>query len=182
MQKLQRLHWLLSLSLPFLFGCAAAVPWITPDAQGRGERPVGRSAFAVDHPVFTVDSGTIAGRVTPVSKKKTKLERRLEKLTKNLKYKDDVVRTHAAFWLGEMRGDGVAAVPDLVDSMLHDESRWVRRASAKALGKIGSGEAIRPLSLAVKDRDKWVAHSAANALRQFRSAEARRALDSYRGV
>ncbi|MCC6954691.1 MAG: HEAT repeat domain-containing protein [Deltaproteobacteria bacterium] len=158
-----------------LNGCAAIVPYVTPDAQGRGQAPV-------DRPVRAMSSGVVETAVIAVPKKKDKVTRRLEKLTKNLDYKDPVVRTHAAFWLGEMREAARPAIPALTSTLLKDDSRWVRRASAKALGKIGTSDAVRPLTLALKDRDKWVAHSAANALKTFKSREARVALANYKGI
>jgi HEAT repeat protein len=58
---------------------------------------------------------------------------------------------------------GYPAVPGLVKA-LFDRNNAVRRASAKALGKIGSERAITPLKVAVRDTDPTVRKMCQEAL------------------
>jgi HEAT repeat protein len=58
---------------------------------------------------------------------------------------------------------GNPAVPGLVKA-LFDKNKAVRRAAAKALGKIGNKRAIKPLEVAVKDRDPSVRKMCQEAL------------------
>lgn len=58
---------------------------------------------------------------------------------------------------------GLPAVPGLVRA-LFDHKAPVRRASAKALGKIGSRDAINPLKVAAQDSDPHVSRFAIEAL------------------
>ena len=64
---------------------------------------------------------------------------------------------------GALISIGHPAVPGLVKA-LFDRNKAVRRASAKALGKIGSERAIKPLQVAVKDRDPSVRKMCQEAL------------------
>lgn len=75
---------------------------------------------------------------------------------------DPWVRAAAA---GSLIQIGAAAVPGLVDGLRH-EDKAVRRASAKALGKIGETDqkAVRGLSAALLDIDSGVRRFAAEAL------------------
>ncbi|MCC6220554.1 MAG: HEAT repeat domain-containing protein [Deltaproteobacteria bacterium] len=103
----------------------------------------------------------------------------IAKYMKELHDKDAAVRTRAASSLGSLGAKAKKAVPLLIAS-LDDESKHVRRASAKSLGKIHSPEAVSPLIRTLRDRDWFVAHSAANALKNFNTSQARRALVAYR--
>ncbi|PSP07853.1 MAG: hypothetical protein BRC54_02985, partial [Cyanobacteria bacterium SW_7_48_12] len=47
-----------------------------------------------------------------------------------------------------------------------DEDKDLRRRAAEALGHIGSGEAVQPLTLALKDEDKDVREKAVFALQK----------------
>lgn len=64
---------------------------------------------------------------------------------------------------GALINIGHPAVPGLVKA-LFDRNKAVRRAAAKALGKIGSERAIKPLQVAVKDRDPSVRKMCQEAL------------------
>ena len=64
---------------------------------------------------------------------------------------------------GALISIGHPAVPGLVKA-LFDRNKAVRRASAKALGKIGSERAIKPLQVAVKDHDPSVRKMCQEAL------------------
>lgn len=74
------------------------------------------------------------------------------------------MRAHSAFWLGQMGQNARPAVPELI-GRLKDSNPWVRRASAKALGKIGDRQARPALELALSDENRFVAGTARNALR-----------------
>jgi HEAT repeat protein len=52
---------------------------------------------------------------------------------------------------------------------LEDEDSSVQIAAAKALGKIRSGKALRPLIEALKDEDHYVRNAADWALKEIRS-------------
>lgn len=67
---------------------------------------------------------------------------------------------------GALINIGQPAVPGLVKA-LFDRKAAVRRASAKALGKIGSKRAVKPLQVAVKDGDKGVRKMAQEALERL---------------
>ena len=81
---------------------------------------------------------------------------------------DPAERTCAATDMGTLLRPPSELIPPLVQALKHDQSKWVRRAAAKSLGKIGSRAAIQPLTEALNDKDQWVVHSAANALRSLR--------------
>ncbi|HEX7171294.1 MAG TPA: HEAT repeat domain-containing protein [Candidatus Limnocylindria bacterium] len=70
-------------------------------------------------------------------------------------------------------GSGVAREGTLHSSIaaLTDESEYVRRGAAKALGRLGDARAAQPLMSALQDADKDVRLSAAESLRSFMSAE-----------
>jgi hypothetical protein len=106
-------------------------------------------------------------------------ERRKAILVRDLTTGESVNRAHAAFWLGELGPHASDAVPALVDGLRH-ENIWVRRASARALGKIGAPEAVKPLIGSLHDRNKWVRNSAIIALRKIGTPEARRAVKGMR--
>ncbi len=71
---------------------------------------------------------------------------------------------------------GAPAVPGLIRA-LFDDNRAVRRAAAKALGKIGDERAVAPLSVSLKDGDDGVRKFAAEALRRIDTPKARAALE-----
>jgi hypothetical protein len=90
-------------------------------------------------------------------------------LVLQLKNPDAAKRTCAATELASLNRNKGDLIPHLVHALRYDQSKWVRRAAAKSLGKIGSKDVIQPLMQAQNDRDKWVAHTATNALQQARS-------------
>jgi HEAT repeat protein len=53
---------------------------------------------------------------------------------------------------------------------LFDNNAAVRRASAKALGKIGDQETIKPLTVALKDADAGVRKFAEEAIHRLQTA------------
>ncbi|QPC84394.1 HEAT repeat domain-containing protein [Phototrophicus methaneseepsis] len=64
---------------------------------------------------------------------------------------------------------GHPSVPGLVKA-LFDDNKAVRRASAKALGKIGSDRAIPPLEVACKDSDAAVRRFANEAIERIQTS------------
>lgn len=66
---------------------------------------------------------------------------------------------------------GHPAVPGLVKA-LFDDNKAVRRASAMALGKIGSDRAIKPLEVACKDSDAGVSRFAKEAIERIQEQSA----------
>lgn len=91
-------------------------------------------------------------------------------LVQRLDHPSSVIRTHAATDLGLIGPRARAAVATLQRRMLTDENKWVRRASAKALGRIGDTTAAAAVRRATHDRDPWVAHSAVNALKRLQGS------------
>lgn len=87
------------------------------------------------------------------------------RLVRQLQSGNAAERTCAATDLGSLRLNRSELFTYLAFALRNDESKWVRRAAAKSLGKLGLAKAIAPLTEALKDSDHWVAHSAANALR-----------------
>lgn len=67
---------------------------------------------------------------------------------------------------GTLISIGHPAVPGLVKA-LFDNNKAVRRASAKALGKIGSKRAIKPLQVALNDSDPSVRKFSKEALERL---------------
>jgi HEAT repeat protein len=70
---------------------------------------------------------------------------------------------------GALINIGYPAVPGLIKA-LFDQNKAVRRAAAKALGKIGSERAIKPLQVAVKDRDPSVRKMCQEALDRLQAS------------
>jgi HEAT repeat protein len=98
-----------------------------------------------------------------------KRESLINRLIKQLGNGEEVVRTHAASDLGMMGSAARRAVPELSMTLQHDSSKWVRRAAARALGRIGAREGIPALERAIRsDSNKYVSHSAERSLRRIR--------------
>jgi len=91
-----------------------------------------------------------------------------EQLIAQLQRGSAAERTCAATDLGSLRSNKNELLSYLAFALRNDESKWVRRAAAKSLGKLRLTAAIAPLTEALKDSDRWVAHSAANALAALR--------------
>jgi HEAT repeat protein len=70
---------------------------------------------------------------------------------------------------GALIAIGRPSVPGLVKA-LFDNNAAVRRAAAKALGKIGDHETIKPLTVALKDADAGVRKFAQEAIARLQSA------------
>ena len=141
----------LFISLCSLTGCFL-VPLVEPDAQARGEKTCSICRGALRYSA-SQRVGSTSGVASKVSR-----------LTNQLQSAEAVNRAHAAYWLGELGANSQTAVPQLIVA-LADGDKWVRRASAKALGKIGDRAAVVPLRVAARDKDPFVAESAKRALK-----------------
>jgi hypothetical protein len=153
----------------FLNGCVVLVPFIESDGgqvSPRADCPLSNLSEptyvpAVIHYYVPPRDTTVRG-LTIAEKRALKID----KLVRDLKHPKDVVRTHAASDLGSLKARG--AIGPLAYALKNDRSKWVRRAAAKSLGKIGARAAKPALQRALHDRNKWVAHSAANAIKKLR--------------
>ncbi len=148
-----------SLAL-FLSGCFVLVPLAEPDAQALA----GGKCLSCRRQAAEQDARSYYPRTNRLGAPR---EGRVAKLLRQLESPRAVNRAHAAYWLGELGTDATAAVPGLI-THLSDNDKWVRRAAAKALGKIGDSRAKEPLKVAGRDRDHFVAESARKALNRFR--------------
>jgi phycocyanobilin lyase alpha subunit len=89
----------------------------------------------------------------------------------NLQQKEDLgLRYYAAWWLGKFRVNTPEAVESLINALEDQEDRApdggfpLRRNAAKALGKLGSLDAVQPLINCFDCDDYYVRESAAQAL------------------
>lgn len=89
----------------------------------------------------------------------------------NLQQKEDLgLRYYAAWWLGKFRINTPEAVKALINALDDQEDRApdggfpLRRNAAKALGKLGSLDAVEPLISCFDCDDYYVRESAAQAL------------------
>jgi len=149
----------------FIFaGCTVAESPVTVESP----RPLSASEAAMA-PARRKQDAVGLNRRTPTTK-----ERRSDGLFQilliRLHSSDPAERTCAATDMGSLLLSRDKLIPPLVQALKYDESKWVRRAAAKSLGKIGSRAVIQPLTEALRDRDRWVAHSAANALKALRAS------------
>ena len=89
----------------------------------------------------------------------------IDKLVRDLKSSDSVVRFNAAFALAKMGSAAVPAVPALIET-LSDADGQVRAYAAFVLGRIGSGSgpAVPALTVALQDKRPAVRLAAAEAL------------------
>jgi HEAT repeat protein len=98
------------------------------------------------------------------------LSNKLSLYRKQLLSSSDAVRTNAATQIGMMGKVAYPAVHDLERAVLQDNSKWVRRASVKALYKIGSRSSLAVLRKATSDSDYYVKTSASKFVRQWDQA------------
>lgn len=97
----------------------------------------------------------------------------VERQLRDLDYFDWMVRLEAVRQLELMKAE--SAVDDLADHLLNDESQFVRAAAARALGRIGGGEAVDALISALNDEAFHVRQAALWALGEI-GAPAEKAL------
>ena len=140
-------------------GCVALVPFVKSDydSYAQAEPGIVRSA-----PQLSISAKTSIA-APPVVRRDYYVER----LMRVLNHPEPVKRVNAATTLGMLGSRARIAVPVLTEK-LRDRHKWVRRAAAQALGKIGDKRALEPLRLARSDKDKWVAYSANRAWNKLR--------------
>lgn len=174
----------LVMVLPCYSGCVAFLPWIdtTTEAEKSAKSGYRTSVECETCPArgsysqtaLTPSAGTPArGSATGQPK-----DRLVRKYVAQLNHNKDTVRTGAATSLGVLGRRAHEAVPALVKA-LRDPSKNVRRAAARALGKIRSPEAVDPLISALSDQDRYVARTAALALRSIGTSKAVQAAGRY---
>ncbi len=179
---------IVSASTLALSGCVVFVPFIESDLP---QSPTGSATsyayekscaisqdpivhfFAPQPPgaIADVKSAALRSRSAPQPRRSPRLSKRARKLSlllRQLERGDEIVRTHAASDLGMMGSYASPAVDELGRALRFDSSKWVRRAAARSLGKIGSRQGIPALQRAVQsDRNKYVAHSAQRSLQRI---------------
>jgi hypothetical protein len=146
-----------------------------PLVDGVAGKPIAHTGYARNEfDNYSEAQAFVAAHRTAPTRTVSTQQSKLNKLVAQLGADTDVARTHAASDLGSMGPAAKSAVPKLAYALANDESKWVRRAAAKSLGKIGSPDAIEPLTKALRDENKWVAHSAQNALNKVRMQQVSR--------
>ena len=172
----------LGLLTSALSGCVVFVPLIESDFKAE-DRVVVAGVFEYENPELVpaalkqfdeyseAQSFVAAHRTRPEPTRPTPemiRNARLARLINKLSADTAVSRTHAASDIGVLGSSARSAINPLARVLATDENKWVRRAAAKSLGKIGTQNVIEPLTKACSDKDKWVAHSAKNALRMVK--------------
>jgi HEAT repeat protein len=78
----------------------------------------------------------------------------IAELTKQLGNKDHIIRRGAVEQLGSTADETVI---DALIPLLKDENRFVRQEAVTALGKIGGGRSVQPLTQALEEeKDEFV--------------------------
>lgn len=134
-----------------------------------------RHAPAVPHLTTLVrdaDPGTRYLAAQALAKIGDEAESAVPVLLTSLRYDDMFLRMAITNALIQI---GYPSVPGLIKA-LFDRNKAVRRAAAKALGKIGSERAVSALTVTLKDGDPGVRKFSAQALRRIDTPEARAAL------
>lgn len=159
-----------------LGGCVLLVPVThgdggggTPSQRGETLAPVDMSG-GMNLPASTSGTSSYASN-RALNRADARSERNFQRLLTQLRNGTPAERTWAATDLGRLRRPHTELIPPLARALRSDDSKWVRRAAARSLGRLGSRSAVPPLREALRDRDRWVAHSAANALSQLGSAQ-----------
>lgn len=136
-----------------------------PEERAEAIKVLGAAAYAPAVPflaelVENSDPGTRYLAAMALSKIGDEAESAVPALLKALRADDMFLRMATT---GALITIGFPAVPGLIRA-LFDQNAAVRRASAKALGKIGSKDAINALKVAVNDSDTGASRLAAEAL------------------
>jgi HEAT repeat protein len=136
-----------------------------PEERAEAIKLLGAQAYAPAVPylaelVENADPGTRYLAAMALSKIGDEAESAVPSLLKALRADDMFLRMATT---GALINIGAPAVSGLIRA-LFDQNAAVRRASAKALGKIGSKDAINALKVAAKDGDAGVSRLAAEAL------------------
>src|SRR5690606_605743 len=80
----------------------------------------------------------------------------------------DAQRTRAVTELLYQNENDPETISKLESMVVKDKSKWVRRASVKALAKLSGKGSLSTLKIAKEDKDRWVRHSATEALKNLR--------------
>ncbi len=141
-----------------------------PEERAEAIKVLGAAAYAPAVPyladlVETADPGTRYLAAMALSKIGDEAENAVPVLLQALRADDMFLRMATT---GALIAIGVPAVSGLIRA-LFDQNAAVRRASAKALGKIGSKDAINALKVAVNDSDPGASRLAAEALARLQS-------------
>lgn len=136
-----------------------------PESRAEAIKYLGQERYAPAVPylaqlVEEADPGTRFLAAQALSKIGDEAEAAVSSLLIGLRADDMYLRMAIT---GALINIGNPSVPGLVKA-LFDKNKAVRRASAKALGKIGNKRAIKPLQVAVKDQDPGVRKMCQEAL------------------
>lgn len=140
----------------------------TPEERAEAIKLLGGAAYAPAVPILTelveeADPGTRFLAAKALANIGDEAESALPTLLQALRADDMFLRMAVT---GALIQIGTPAVPGLVRA-LFDNNKAVRRASAKALGKIGAERAIAPLQVALNDSDEGVRRLSAQALERI---------------
>ena len=138
-------------------GCIVLVPFVEADPQSQEvARAASPSSYQSRRGVYKSPKYGIAG--TP--------DQKVQRLIRQMKSPEVIDRIYAAYDLGELGPKAAPAVPVLVDG-LQDSTKYVRRASVKALAKIGAPacSSLPAMRRSMNDKDHFVSGSAENAVR-----------------
>lgn len=142
-----------------------------PEARAEAIKLLGEAAYAPAVPDLTelvraADPGTRYLAAVALGKIGDEAESAVPTLLIALRADDMYLRMAIT---GALIAIGQPAVAGLIKA-LFDQKPAVRRASAKALGKIGSRDAVNALKVAAKDGDAGVSRFAAEALARIEQA------------
>jgi hypothetical protein len=113
-----------------------------------------------------------SARKSAPSRRTLTYDQKIAALIVQLRSDDPAERTRAATELGTKGPGARKAIGQLSQVLWFDQNKWARRASAKALGRIGGKRAENALLRGIHDNDKWVRHSTAKALQLLRTPQA----------
>jgi len=139
-----------------------------PDVRAEAIKYIGENQYAPAVPVLAQlveesDPGTRYLAAIALGKIGDEAESSVSSLLIALRADDMYLRVAVT---GALINIGDPAVPGLIKA-LFDKNKAVRRASAKALGKIGNPRAIKALEVAVKDREPGVRKLCREALERL---------------
>lgn len=144
----------------------------TPDERAEAIKQLGAAAYAPAVPaladlVESADPGTRYLAAVALGKIGDEAESAVPALLKALRADDMFLRMAVT---GALIAIGRPAVSGLIRA-LFDQNAAVRRASAKALGKIGSKDAINALKVAANDGDEATSRFAHEALTRLQAQD-----------
>jgi HEAT repeat protein len=142
-----------------------------PESRAEAIKFLGEKTYAPAVPaladlILQSDPGTRYLAAQALAKIGDEAESAVPSLLKALRLDDMYLRMAIT---GALIAIGRPALPGLVKA-LFDNNAAVRRASAKALGKIGDKETIKPLTVALKDADEGVRKLAEEAIVRLQEA------------